>query len=110
MAIIQVFLGLRNILVYGTFPEETWEILDLEANLPYMRALLLAVVFATNEGNLSPIERFISQPRLIRSHATCGVSETEISGLDLRPRKISPWIDLAPSLKNKSRSEAVCPK
>ena len=74
MAIIQVFLGLRNILVNGTFPGETWEILDLEANLPHMRALLLAVVFATNEGNLLPTGSVISQQRLIGSHATCGVS------------------------------------
>lgn len=74
MAIIQVFLGLRNILVYGTFPGKTWEILDLKANLPHMRALLLAVVFATNEGNLLPTGSFILQQRLIRSHATCGVS------------------------------------
>lgn len=74
MAITQVFLGLRNILVYGTFPKEAWEILDLEANLPRMRALLLAVIFATNEGNLLSIGSFISQQRLIRSHATCGVS------------------------------------
>lgn len=68
MAIIQVFLGLRNILVYGTFPEETWEILDLEANLPYMRALLSAVVFATNEG-LFLISYFISHPLNASSHS-----------------------------------------